>query len=300
MSRISLLENGQTSLQVISQKQIKTQRIYVPPSQRPGGLAVWREMVGEIISSRELAWRFYIRDFSVRYRQSVLGYLWAIIPLILSTATFAWLNRANILPVRSTGLPYPLFVLLNTAVWQLFASGFSSGTQSLASAGSLITKINFPRETLVIAAFGQSIFEFLLRAVLVLIAFVLFRTTPHWTIIFVPICLMPLCLLTLGLGFIFSMVNGIVRDAGQVITLLLSIWMFLTPVIYPPPASGLTLRACLLNPISAYIVAAQDLVIRGYLTQPAGLGAACLISLALFLFGWRLFHFTEARIAERV
>ena len=276
------------------------QRVYLPSGERSVGVAAWLEMVQETLASRELIWRFFLRDFSVRYRQSILGYLWAIVPPILSTATFAWLNRANILPVKGTGLPYPLFVLLNTAVWQLFAGGLASATQSLSNAGSLITKINFPRESLVISAFGQSIFEFLIRAVLLFIAFVLFRTVPHWTIVLVPVLLVPLCALTLGLGFICSMVNGVVRDAGQAITLLLGVWMFLTPVVYPPPASGLSLRASLINPMSAYIVAAQDLVIKGHLTQPVGLAAASVLSMVLLAIGWRVFHLTETRIAERV
>jgi lipopolysaccharide transport system permease protein len=276
------------------------QRIYLPSGERNVGFAAWLEMVQETLASRELIWRFFLRDFSVRYRQSILGYLWAIVPPILSTATFAWLNRANILPVKGTGLPYPLFVLLNTAVWQLFSGGLASATQSLSNAGSLITKINFPRESLVISAFGQSIFEFLIRAVLLFIAFVLFRTVPHWTIVLVPVLLVALCALTLGLGFICSMVNGVVRDAGQAITLLLGVWMFLTPVVYPPPASGLSLRASLINPMSAYIVAAQDLVIKGHLTQPVGLAAASVLSMVLLAIGWRVFHLTETRIAERV
>jgi lipopolysaccharide transport system permease protein len=274
--------------------------VYLPPGMRRRGLDVWREMVRELVDSQELTWRFYLRDFSVRYRQSILGYVWAIGPLLASAATFAWLNRTHILAIHRTGLPYPVFVLLSMAVWQLFAGGLTAATQSLVAAGSLITKINFPRETLVLAAFGQSIFEFALRWLLVIAAFVLTRTLPAWTIVLIPVCLLPLCLFTLGLGFLFALMNGVLRDAGQIVGLLLTVWMFLTPVVYPPPVSGLSIPVCFLNPVSPFVVAAQDLAGKGYLVQPGGFAIGCAVSLVVFLLGWRLFHLTESRIAERV
>src|SRR5262249_8984844 len=162
--------------------------------------------------SRELTWRLYLRDFSARYRQSLLGYIWALIPALVTTATFTWLNRANVLPIKGTHLPYPVFVLLGMTTWQLFANGLTGATQSLVNAGTLITKINFPRETLVLAAFGQSIFEFVVRAVLIAAAFLLYRVTPAWTVILIPLALIPLCLFTLALGFVFSLLNGVLRD----------------------------------------------------------------------------------------
>jgi lipopolysaccharide transport system permease protein len=185
-------------------------------------------------------------------------------------------------------------------VWQLFASGLGGATQSLVNAGALITKINFPRETLVLAAFGQSVFEFVIRAVLVVAAFALYRVTPHWTIILVPFCLIPLCLFTLGLGFFAALVNGVMRDAGQLVTFLLTFWMFLTPVVYPAPTRGAKMWMNVVNPVSPFVIATQDLASRGHLTQPFGFIIGSVVSVVIFLLGWRVFHLTETRIAERV
>ena len=139
-----------------------------------------------------------MRDVSARYRQSVFGYLWAILPALITTATFTWLNRANVLPVKGTELPYPVFVLLGMSVWQLFATGLTNATQSLVNAGALISKIGFPRETLVIAAFGQSVFDFLIRIGLLAAAFALYRVSPSPAVALIPLMLLPLCLLTWG------------------------------------------------------------------------------------------------------
>jgi len=133
-----------------------------------------------------------------------------------------------VLPIKGTLLPYPLFVLLGMIVWQLFAGGLTNTTQSLVGASALITKINFPRETLVFAAFGQALFEIVIRAVLLIAAFALYHIAPCWTIILVPLTLIPLCLFTLGLGFLCALVNGILRDVGQIILFMLTFWMLLS------------------------------------------------------------------------
>ncbi len=273
--------------------------VYSPFGHLGLGLSVWREMVRELINGRELIWRLYLRDFSARYRQSFLGYIWAVIPALVTAITFSWLNKTKMLPIPGTVLPYTLFVLINMSVWQLFANGLIGATQSLVSAGALITKINFPRESLVIAAVGQSVFQFVISIFLVAGAFILYHVTPAWTVIWIPLAMLPLCLFTLGLGFVLSLINGVMRDAGQVITFVLMFWMFLTPVVYPAPEKGAKLIS-LLNPVSPFVVAAQDLVSKGRLSHPGIYAIGCVISAAVFLLGWRLFHLTEPRIAERV
>lgn len=272
--------------------------VYTPHGHLGMGPAAWREMVEELVASRELTWRFLMRDISARYRQSVFGYLWAILPALLTTATFTWLNRANVLPVKGTDLPYPVFVLLGMSVWQLFATGLTNSTQSLVNAGSLISKIGFPRETLVIAAFGQSVFDFLIRIALLAAAFALYRVMPAPTVALIPLMLVPLCFLTLGLGFLFALLNGVLRDMGQMVTFGLMFGMFLTPIVYP--AQGLKSWMMALNPVSPFVIAAQDLTSRGHLTQPGPYLWASLFSAAVFLVSWRIFHLTEPRIAERI
>ena len=169
--------------------------VYTPTGTAGIGLAAWREMVAEMVDSRELTWRLFLRDFSARYRQSVLGYVWAILPALVTTATFTWLNRSHVLPIAGTTLPYPVFVLLGMTVWQLFASGLTNATNSLVGASALITKINFPRETLVISAYGQAIFEFGIRIFLLAAAFAIYRVTPCWTVVLIPFVMIPLSLL---------------------------------------------------------------------------------------------------------
>lgn len=273
---------------------------YTPYGHLGMGFSAWREMVLELVESRELTWRLFLRDFSARYKQSLLGYTWAIVPAVLTVLTFSLLNKSKVLQIENTALPYPLFLMVGMTVWQLFASGITLTTQSLVEADSMITKVNFPRETLVIAAFGQSLFEFAVRGLLLALMFVFYRIAPAWTIILLPIALIPLYLFTLGLGMLLSFGNGIMRDVGKIVTFLLTFWMFITPVIYPAPTSGPKTLMNILNPVSPFVIAAHDLTTSGHLTQPATYVIGSVSSVLLFLLSWRIFHLAEIRLAERI
>ncbi len=274
--------------------------VYTPDAHLGFGWGVWKEMFLELIGSRGLIWRLFLRDLSSRYRQSVFGYIWAVLPAIVATITFTYLKSSGTLPIDETGIPYPAYVLIGMTVWQLFATGLTKTTQSLVQASAIITKINFAREALVLAAFGESIFDFLIRIVLVVGIFAWFGIVPAWTVIFVPFVLIPLILITVGFGFILSLANGVFRDIGNSLTLFLTFAMFLTPVIYPPPTQWPKVLINYLNPVSPFIIATRDLTTKGTLTQPNGLLWISLAGLLIFLISWRIFHLAMSRIAERV
>lgn len=274
--------------------------VYTPDAHLGFGWHVWRDMARELIQSRELMWRLFLRDLSARYRQSVFGYVWAVMPAIVTVVTFTYLKGSGTLPIGETNIPYPAYVLLGMSVWQLFATGLTRTTQSLVQASAIITKINFARETLVLAAFGESIFNFLIRIVLIGVVFAWFGVVPEWTIILVPFVLIPLALMTVGFGFILSIANGVFRDIGNSLTLLLTFAMFLTPVIYPPPTQWPKVLINYLNPVSPFIIATRDLITKGTLSQPDGLFYASVAGLVVFLVAWRIFHLAMSRIAERI
>lgn len=257
-------------------------------------------MAGELIGGRELMWRLFVREVAARYRQSVFGYVWAVAPAIVTTITFTYLRGSGTLPIAETSIPYPAYVLLGMTVWQLFATGLTRTTQSLVNARTIITKIHFSRETLVLAAFAESVFNFLIRTVLLVVVFVWFGVVPAWTVILVPFVLVPLALMTVGFGFVLSLANGVFRDIGDSLMLVMTFGMFLTPVVYPPPTTGPKVLINYLNPVSPFIIATRDLTTKGTLSQPVGLFWASVTAFVVFLLAWRVFHLAMSRIAERV
>jgi lipopolysaccharide transport system permease protein len=274
--------------------------VYTPWSNTGFGPGVWIEMFRQLWLGRGLMWRLFLRDLSARYRQSVFGYFWAVFPAIVMTLVFAYLRRGGTLPIGETTIAYPAFLILGLTVWQLFSMGLTRTAQSLANARAIIVHINFSRETLVIAAFGEAVFNFLIRLFLVVGILVWFKIVPAWTTIFVPFVLMPLCLMTVGLGFLLALANGVFRDIANSLTLILMFAMFAAPVIYPPPTHGLKVLFNYLNPASPFIIATRDLVIEGTLSQPYGLLWMSVASVVVFFGGWRIFNLAMTRVAERV
>jgi lipopolysaccharide transport system permease protein len=161
----------------------------------------------------------------------------------------------------------------------------------------LVTKVNFPREALVIAAVGPPVFDFVVRLVPVVAVFIWYGVIPSWGIFFVPFVLLPVIFLALGLGFVLSIANLVIRDTGNALGTVLALGMFLTPVLYPPPVRWPFFLVNLLNPLSPLLTASQDLIAEGFLSRPDMFAVACVLSLVLAIVGWRAFRVTIPRVA---
>ena len=276
-------------------------RIYQPEGQiRMGWLAAGREMLKELVAGRELIWRLFVRDFLAKYKQAALGILWAVIMPVVVIGAFVFMNRAGVLNIGKTSIPYPAYAILGLTIWQLFATGLTTSSNSIIAGGSMVVKINFAKESLVISSLAQSLFDFLIRLVLVVLVFIYYRIVPAWTTIFFPFSLIPLILFTLGLGFIFSLLNCILRDVANVVTLFTSFLLFLTPVLYPVKEEGLLANFTKYNPLASLVNGPRDLIINGKLSQPVEYFAVAIFSLLIFLLGWRIFHLVEPKMAEYI
>jgi lipopolysaccharide transport system permease protein len=257
-------------------------------------------MFSEFVKSRELIIRLFLRDIQARYKQSVFGILWSFIIPLFTVGTFVYLNYSGVFNLGETDIPYPAYALLGITIWQLFASGLNACAGSLAGAGNLIGKINFAKESLIFSSFAQAIFDFVISFILVAGIFIIYHIIPSWTTIFLPLALIPLILLTLGLGFIFSVLNAVVRDTSRILSFAITFFLFLTPVLYPPPTIEPMATLNRLNPIGILVIGARDLVIKGSFTQPNEFLYASVFSIIIFLLSWRAFHMMEPRLAERV
>ncbi len=279
-------------------KQVK---LYQPDAQlKMKWFVVWREMLIELIISRELIWRLFVRDFLAKYRQAVLGIIWALIMPLVMVGTFVFLNRAGLFNIGHTVVPYPVYALLGLSIWQLFATGLTACSNSILQGGSMVVKINFAKESLVIASLAQAIFEFLVRIGFLIAVFAIYKVVPAWTTILLPFTLIPLLLFTLSLGFLLSLLTALMRDIPNIVTLAITFLLFLTPVLYPAPKQGLFAVLNKYNLLSPLVTEPRNLVITGYIEQPSQFLVVSLFCLLLFALSWRIFHLVEPRMAERV
>lgn len=287
----------QSRAQVMVVQQV---RVYSPNMIVRSGWPVLREMIGEQIASRELTWRLFVRDLSAKYKQSMLGFLWAFLNPVATVAVFVLLSQSGVLDIGRTHIPYPAYALLGVTIWQLFATGLTAGAGSIVAGGSIVIKINFPKECLVVSAVGQSLFEFLIRLVLLAIVFIWYQIVPPWQTVFLPFVLLPLLALTLGLSLLLSLLNVVIRDVEKSLGIVTTLLLFLTPVMYPVPSQGLLAQISRWNPLVPLIVGPRDLVITGQLPLSISFLLTSLFSFAFLMVAWWLFHLAEKRIAERV
>ena len=269
-------------------------------SLKKGYLSIFSEIFNELKKSRWLTYQLFKRDFFAVYKQSFIGVLWALIIPLVSVGTFIVLNQAGVFTIGDIKVPYPIYAILGMAFWQLFATGLVASSNSLVSAGSMISKINFSKKSLVIASTGQSIVSFLIQFVLVGILFVYYWIAPSMAILLIPITIIPIMLLTLGLGFILSLLNGVMRDIGNILGVLMTFLMFLTPVLYAKPTTGILATVTNYNPLYYLVSVPRELVLMGTISEWKGFLAASIISVVIFVLCLVVFHLTETRVAERI
>lgn len=269
-------------------------------SLKKGYLSIFKEIFNEIRKNRWLTYQLFKRDFFAMYKQSFFGVFWALIIPLVSVGTFIILNQSGIFTFGDIEVPYPIYAVLGMAFWQLFSTGLIASSNSLVKAGSMIVKINFSKKSLVIASSGQSIISFLIQFVLVGILFACYKIGPNIAILLTPITLIPIILLTLGLGFILSLLNGVFRDIGNALSMLITFLMFLTPVLYSKPTGGVLASITRYNPLYYLVSAPRELILMGKISEWKGFIVSSIISIIIFIICLIIFHLTETRVAERI
>lgn len=265
-----------------------------------GYFSIFKEIISEIKLNHWLIYQLFKRDFLGIYKQSFIGILWAFVIPLISVGTFIMLNRSGIFNLGKLDVPYPIFAVLGMAIWQLFSSGLIASSNSLVKAGSMIVKINFSKKSLVIASTGQSLVSFLIQFILAGILFLFYGYSPHAAICLFPILILPVFILTLGLGFILSILNGILRDIGNIISIFMTFFMFLTPILYPKPTTGILATITKYNPLFYLVSVPRDLILTGYSKEWPGFWVSVIISFFVFIICLFVFHMTETRVTERI
>lgn len=260
-----------------------------------------RQMFVELVLSRELIWILFLRDFKARYRQSLLGILWVFLMPVLTVGMFVGMSRTGVLNIQRVGIPYPLYALVGLTVWSIFSVGLTACANALVNAGGMIVKINFPKVSLIVAAFGQALVEFCIRLIIIASACIYYGIFPSFTsLCLFLVCLLPTCLITIGLGFLLSLMAGVARDTLNVLAIVLLAGMLLTPVLYPLEGSSLIAVANGWNPLNYLVTVPRDVLLMNYSLHGIGFIWSSIVALIIFYVGWRLFYLAQSKIAERI
>jgi lipopolysaccharide transport system permease protein len=260
--------------------------------------ASMREMVTEVVEYRELLYLLTWRDILLRYKQSIMGFGWAVLMPLTNTAIF-WIIFTRVAPLK-TDLPYPIYAYTGLLAWNLFAASLKFSVTSLTSNGALVTKVYFPRELLPLAAILVSLVDFFVGALVLIPLMLYYGVSVHWTLAFVPVILIVHVVFTAGIALLLAMSNLFYRDVKYLFEFIITFWMFATSVVYPvQKIGGWAGEVLLLNPMTPIVDAYRSTILIGKLPGP-NFGWAALAAFVLLILAWSLFHRAEFKFAESV
>jgi len=259
----------------------------------------FREMLAEQFEYRELLYQLTLRDLRLRYKQTAMGFAWAVFMPLLNTALFSVIfTRVAHL---DTAVPYPLWAYCGLAVWNFFASGVKFGTNSLAANMQLVTKVYFPREVLPVSAVLVSAVDFVVSCSVLAALMIWFHVKPGWALLFVPLLLVVQVIFTVAVSLALSMANVFYRDVKYLVEALVMVWMFATSVVYPIQRVGGRLGAVLgLNPLTPLVDAYRSVILYNQAPDASAVAYVTTISIVLLGIVWLVFHRAEFTFAERV
>jgi len=252
----------------------------------------------ELWRYRELACFFAWRDIKVRYKQAALGAGWAILQPLLSMIVFT-LFFGRLAGIPSDGVPYPVFAYVGLAVWTYFSGVVIQAGQGLVSNSNLITKVYFPRLTLPFSTALSGLLDFAVSLSFLGVLLAYFRIVPGYSLILAPMFLLALILLTLGVSLWLAALNVWYRDVKHVTPLLVQLWMFVTPVIYPMSFVPDRFRHYIaLNPVAGIVDGLRRCLVMGTWPDPLLTLSALAITGFIFWSGLGNFRNTERSFAD--
>ena len=247
---------------------------------------------------RELLYTLTAREIKVRYKQSVLGIAWAVLQPLILMLMFTFIF-SMLLSVPSDGVPYAIFSYCTVRSWTLFSGSLNRAIPSLEANAALIRKIYFPRELFSISSVLAALFDFSIGAIILIGMMLYFNVSFTMNMLYaVPILLIQL-LFTLGICFLFSSLNVYYRDIKYALPLLIQIWMYACPIIYPfsmVPERFTTVY--MLNPMAGIMYNYRLVLLHGEPPDFFYLGVAAAGSLILFMFCYLYFKRIEMTFAD--
>jgi len=243
---------------------------------------------------------FLVRsDIVRRYRQTKIGPLWAIVEPVISMVILSFVfGRIKEVNVESLDIPYPIFLYSGMLPWVFVRSSISRATNVLVANRAIVQRVYFPREILVVSPIISSLFDFAMSSLVLFAMMLYFKVPIQPQILLVIIVMIGVFGLSFGLSLFFSGLNARVRDIGQAMPYAIQIWMYISPVIYPPSFLGAGADIIVkLNPMTGYLN-----LIRGVIIGTSWEWQSLLISIAetvvVLILGVWYFKKTEVEFVD--
>jgi lipopolysaccharide transport system permease protein len=246
--------------------------------------------LSSLLRHRQLIWQLTKRDVAGRYRGSMLGLFWSLVnPLLMLavyTFVFGFVFRAKWgIAEPESKLDFAIILFVGLIVYNIFAECMNRSPSAILSQPNFVKKVVFPLDVLAYVVLGSSLIHGLISLAVLLVFFFFVHGLPPWTIVLFPFILFPLIFFCLGLSWFLLSLGVFVRDVGQVVGVITTALLFLSPLFFPLSALPENVRVLIqLNPLSFPIEQAREVVIWGHMPNWTGLalyGVACFVAMWL-------------------
>jgi lipopolysaccharide transport system permease protein len=269
-----------------------------PGLRHPGRLL--RAMVNDLVVSRELAWYLLRRNLRAQYRQSILGYFWILIQPLIATVVWLAVQASGVLNLGVGHIDYPIYLLVGTTLWQSFVEALSAPLSHLTSSKTMLSKLNFPRESLVLAGAGEVLVNLAARLALLAVVLVMFRVPVHPTALLSLVGVVALIAFGLTLGLLLVPMGLLYLDVQRGLVAITSLWFLITPIVYPQPTSGPLALIGSLNPATPLVVATRDWLLVGSTSHALGFVVVSALTCIGLLFAWVLYRVSMPHVIARM
>jgi lipopolysaccharide transport system permease protein len=273
--------------------------VYTPASQMRTPVALMKSIWRDIASSRELSWRLFVRDLSAQYRQSLLGVVWAFVPPVVTSLIFVMLRSTNIVDFGTVDVPYPVYVMLGTILWQLFVESINAPLKAVTAAKPMLAKINFPREALIVSALYTVLYGMVIKLVVIVGVLVVFGMPLSGALLLAVGPMLGIVMLGMSVGLLLTPFGMLYADIASGLPVVTQLLFFVTPVVYVPPQTFPFSLIGTLNPISPLLVGARDLLTKGTLANAEGVLVVTGLSLVALLAGLVIYRAALPVFIER-
>lgn len=263
-------------------------------------------LLRSLLHNRQLIIQMTKREVIGRYKGSVMGLMWSFLNPIFMLAVYTFFFSV-VFKARWTGAgsieesktQFAVVLFVGMIVHGVFAEVLNRAPTLITSNINYVKRVVFPLEILPVVSLGAALFHSLVSLMVLLIAFVAFNHFLYWTIIFLPLVLLPLVIISLGFAWMFASLGVFLRDVGQTVGIFTMVLMYISPVFFPITAIPEKYRPIMMaNPLTFIIEQAREVLIWGHLPDWLGIGIYTLIACAIAWLGFIWFQKTRKGFAD--
>jgi ABC-type polysaccharide/polyol phosphate export permease len=256
-------------------------------------------LLARFIRYRDLALALAMRDVRMRYQLSILGLYWALLNPLFMALIWSFVFKTIFRAAGMEGVPYVVFLFSGLTFWNFFANSLATASNCLTGNASLLSKLYFPRVILPTASVLARLVDFGFSLIVLVIFMIAYRIMPGGSLVYLPILLVIQLFFTLGMAYIVAALNVLYRDINQIVTVLLLLLLYLSPIFYTVSQIPESLAKYYIFNVVGELVGMETGVLFGKLAiQWQVVGMYALVSTAVFLFGLFVFHRIEPLFAE--